>query len=67
MPADDVSVVLYVMLPELFLISNLNSRSLIGRRAAGRDSQAYFHLPNTKTALRPPCSSLIIHIQARAS
>lgn len=31
------------------------------------DSWAYFHLPCTKTALRPPCSSLIIHIQARAS
>lgn len=28
---------------------------------------AYFHLPNTKTAVGPPCSSLIIHIQARAS
>lgn len=31
------------------------------------DSWAYFHLPRTKTALGPPCSSLIIHIQARAS
>ena len=37
------------------------------RWAAGRDSWAYFHLPNTRTALGPPCSSLIIHIQARAS
>lgn len=31
------------------------------------DSWAYFHLPHTETALGPPCSSLIIHIQARAS
>lgn len=31
------------------------------------DSWAYFHLPRTKTVPRPPCSSLIIHIQARAS
>lgn len=49
----------------LFLICS--GLVVIGWRAAGTDSWAYFHLPNTKPALGPPCSSLIIHIQARAS
>lgn len=53
--------------PPSFLIWETALLFLVSRWAAGWDSWAYFHLPNTKTAVGPPCSSLIIHIQARAS
>ena len=53
--------------PLFFFLNSLLSHFWFSDGQLAGDSWAYFHLPNTKTALGPPCSSLIIHIQARAS
>lgn len=53
--------------PPLFFKNSLFSHFWFSDGQLAGDSWAYFHLPNTKTALGPPCFSLIIHIQARAS